>query len=899
MTLSRKEQRREERNQKKKRQKVKDDREEPLVVEKEAKKDVKKSKKEKKKKHQEFSERNRGKNNNKGVEDPYANLPSDVAAAMRRDDEEIAALEAKMGLSSSKDKSRLYREYAKLECYGDDFGTFLDDVDSMVMRVVRRDRHEDDDNFGGLLGGDDHSNSDNEGAMQLHYLNSSEDEEEDDDEIVPMKDASYDDDEEELEQQGFDENDNDNSSGDLAEEDSNVMEQKLEPEKEQKEEEEESIENPTREDDEDSNGTDHESGDEVEQKEPDHKAQDTYQPSTGEDIYGNSLGEDNTGPALKKYVPPHLRKQQQQTQVNEKEEKAKEEEEAKRKLIRRLLNNSLNRLSEDTLISVSQALAGLYQSYPTPTVNECIWTNLQNACVFRPNLMTGLTPVYVACVAGVHFQKGESAQLGEYILEMAITDLWKEMKVSAKKKEAVMESEGDDNVSKQASNLMLVVCYLYNYGIVHCSCLYSIIRRFIDSFQEVDVELLLLMLSHCGRALRSDDPLALKEIVMLVQKRALEVQDGDTTTSGAPLSSRVEYMVSAMMDLKNNKKRSKDTAYAERVAKIRKLLGQIKSASGAFKSTESSSLRIGLDDILNVAEKGRWWKVGASWVGNQYRFSEDGGESNGNNQEKLGKEVDPSNTDAAEEDATLLKLAAKARMNTDAKRAIFCIIMKSADCEDAFEKLSRAGHLKNRKERDTVRVLMECCGNEKSYNPFYAHLAVRMCEYQPQCKFSMQLAYWDFFKQFDDSVSMRKAANLAKLLFHMVVAHPAIRLGVLKVLDLSSPDELADSAMIFLTLFFTNLLEYFEDPNDLKRWLEGEVKKHRGGEYAGGSDDEDDIIGGGEEEENADDDGGLGPSISIFLLQTLKASPKYKKGSKFRANLKAAVKACDTEDFFM
>jgi len=35
------------------------------------------------------------------------------------------------------------------------------------------------------------------------------------------------------------------------------------------------------------------------------------------------------------------------------------------------------------------------------------------------------------------------------------------------------------------------------------------------------------------------------------------------------------------------------------------------------------------------------------------------------------------------------------------------------------------------------------------------------------------------------------------------------------------------------------------------------------------------------------------------LLQTLKASPKYKKGSKFRKNLKAAVKACDMEDFFL
>ena len=83
-------------------------------------------------------------------------------------------------------------------------------------------------------------------------------------------------------------------------------------------------------------------------------------------------------------------------------------------------------------------------------------------------------------------------------------------------------------------------------------------------------------------------------------------------------------------------------------------------------------------------------------------------------------------------------------------------------------------------------------------------------------------------------------------------------------------------------------MEYYEDPSDLKRFFESEVKKPRRSH----SEEEFDT------EEAMDEGGGIGPSISIFLLQTLKSSPKYKKGSKFRTNLKAAVKACDTEDFF-
>ena len=46
-----------------------------------------------------------------------------------------------------------------------------------------------------------------------------------------------------------------------------------------------------------------------------------------------------------------------------------------------------------------------------------------------------------------------------------------------------------------------------------------------------------------------------------------------------------------------------------------------------------------------------------------------------------------------------------------------------------------------------------------------------------------------------------------------------------------------------------------------------------------------------EEEDNE----ALRESISVFLLQLLKKSPKNMKKSKFRANLKAAVKACDSE----
>ena len=262
-----------------------------------------------------------------------------------------------------------------------------------------------------------------------------------------------------------------------------------------------------------------------------------------------------------------------------------------------------------------------------------------------------------------------------------------------------------------------------------------------------------------------------------------------------------------------------------------------------------------------------------------------------------------------EEADELLLLASKYRMNTDTRRSIFCIIMGSDDCDDAFEKLVRSGFLKNRFERDSIRVLMECCGNEKTYNPFYAHLAGRVMDYQQQCRFSLQLAYWDFFKQIGDC-TQRKVANLAKLLFTVTVEQRNIKLTTLKVID-TTPDTIKDNAAIFLTIFFSSMFDYCDDANDVKSLLDwGIPKRLPSGMYGGrgnsrnkdGSDDNSDADSedgrpASNDEKGFGDESGLHESLSVFFLHTLKASPKNKKKSKFRAHLKAAVKACEVDEF--
>eukprot|EP00953_Heterococcus_sp_UTEX-ZZ885_P014253 8092-Heterococcus_DN1.PRE.1 len=68
------------------------------------------------------------------------------------------------------------------------------------------------------------------------------------------------------------------------------------------------------------------------------------------------------------------------------------------------------------------------------------------------------------------------------------------------------------------------------------------------------------------------------------------------------------------MDLKNNKKRQGQAQAQERGLRLKRWLGTVKSAQGGL--SHDTTLRVSWSDLTGEESKGRWWKVGAAWVGN-------------------------------------------------------------------------------------------------------------------------------------------------------------------------------------------------------------------------------------------------------------------------------------------
>ncbi|XP_036212046.1 nucleolar MIF4G domain-containing protein 1 isoform X5 [Myotis myotis] len=230
----------------------------------------------------------------------------------------------------------------------------------------------------------------------------------------------------------------------------------------------------------------------------------------------------------------------------------------------------------------------------------------------------------------------------------------------------------------------------------------------------------------------------------------------------------IRFMLETMLALKNNDMRKIPGYDPEPVEKLRKL--QRALVRGAGSGTESQ-LRVSWDSILNAEQTGRWWIVGSAWSGAPMISS----------QQKA-----PQKPLAGTVSAKMLELARKQRMNTDVRRNIFCTIMTSEDFLDAFEKLLKLG-LKDQQEREIVHVLMDCCLQEKTYNPFYAFLAGKFCDYERRFQMTFQFSIWDKFRDLEN-LPATNFSNLVYLVAHLLKTK-SLPLSILKVIEFSELDK--------------------------------------------------------------------------------------------------------------
>ncbi|KAL2024790.1 hypothetical protein VTK56DRAFT_5611 [Thermocarpiscus australiensis] len=467
-----------------------------------------------------------------------------------------------------------------------------------------------------------------------------------------------------------------------------------------------------------------------------------------------------------KYVPPSLRK-----------ESGSDAELAAR--IRRQTQGLVNRITESNMLTILGDIEKLYREYPRQHVTSSL-VNLLLIQVCDPTSLPDTLLILTAGFATAAYKVIGTDFGGQLIQEVVerFEKYYEEAKVAALER---------PDVPKQTSNLITFISELYTFQLIGPNLVFDYIRLLLESLSELNAELLLRIVRMCGPTLRQDDPMALKDIVSLIPAAVAKVGEKKLTV-------RTKFMIDTITDLKNNKLKAGAGASAvisEHTTRMKKLLGQLKSRK--LKSTEP--MRVGLKDIQDAGEKGKWWLVGASWAG---RSTGEKGPNKATSAQKDDSDAESFVLDDVEEGPDLAELAREQGMNTEVRRAIFVSIMSAMDYQDAYFRILKL-RLNKERQREIPNVIIRCVGAEQHYNPYYTLVAKKLCSDQREVRWAFQISLWRLFGRMgesgfgddddvedeadDETMDMRRLVNTAKM-FGALVAGGSLGLAVLKRFNL-------------------------------------------------------------------------------------------------------------------
>ncbi|KAL5120964.1 hypothetical protein ACEQ8H_001152 [Pleosporales sp. CAS-2024a] len=482
----------------------------------------------------------------------------------------------------------------------------------------------------------------------------------------------------------------------------------------------------------------------------------SLQPRIRENPYVAPVTPDSAQPT--KYVPPALRG----LPLSDAEALSR---------LKRQVQGLLNRLSEANILSILREIEQVYQNNPRGYVNTTLIDLLMGMLSDPSALLDTFLILHAGFIAAVY--KIIGPDFGAQVVERIVSEF---------------DQHYQDNkagLGKQTTNLMSVVAELYTFQVIGSNLVFDYVRLFLGELSDINTELLLRIIRAAGSQLRQDDPTALKDIVVLLQKSVAKAGQNK-------LPVRTKFMIETINDLKNNRMKTGAAAAAisrEHTTRMKKQLGTLSTRN--LKGTEP--LRIGLKDIKDTEKKGKWWMVGASWRNDVVAAA--------TVEDKRDTESQQTST-LEEEDVSgevdLVQLAREQRMNTDVRRAIFISIMSASDFKDAQIRLNKL-NLKRSQETEIPRVIVHCAGSEKTYNPYYTVLARKICADHKTRK-SFQFALWDIFKNLgerqdgaeesdeeessaaNDSQSLRKLVNQGKL-YGTLIGRKALPMTSLKNLN--------------------------------------------------------------------------------------------------------------------
>lgn len=489
-----------------------------------------------------------------------------------------------------------------------------------------------------------------------------------------------------------------------------------------------------------------------------------------EDIYGRLVDKKGNIVKTEKYVPPAQRLENLLKQSNS-------ENSVQLQRLHKQINGLFNRLSTSNIVSILNQIVQMVYSnqYTRYDIMETIYNLIDNS-IIKSNCMTPhrLIVEHAALISALTTSVG--VELGANLLQRLCQKLNKNLS----------DPIYFNVENKTFDNLILFLSNLYHFKLFSSNLLIDLLSEnlleLIDMDEKLEkiIDLILLILRSVGFSLRKDAPIQLKDLVIKLQSKINSLKNNQ---SNEEINNRLKFMIESINAIKNNDIRRLDTFDQQPIELIKK---QMKNS---FKE-DQILLNISYKDLVNVEQTGRWWIVGSAWSNRELSIEKS---------TSTKKEENKSVQDGMFSEK-ILKLAKEQRMNTDIRKAIFCIIISAEDYTDAFIKLVKLS-LKKQQEREIIYVIFHCALNEKKSNPYYSFLMQKFCEYDRRFRMTLQFHTWDKVKMMSEMKS-QQISNFATMYSHLI-GTGAMSLSVLKNVEFG---EMNKYLLQFLSELFSTLL---------------------------------------------------------------------------------------------
>jgi len=310
----------------------------------------------------------------------------------------------------------------------------------------------------------------------------------------------------------------------------------------------------------------------------------------------------------------------------------------------------------------------------------------------------------------------------------------------------------------ELKNLIFLLIQFYLYGNLTAKIYYDLIKKFIDDFNDISSELLLLLLNYLGIDLRKEDPESLKEIFRKVNSKynssiaesklviikednnlnnKYNFDNSENPNKNTPTgtSKKIKYIVEMIEEIKNNKfmkfnMNEKFNFFKNFVNNIKK--NYIQENYNLNSEKIADKIEIGIESIKNFDKN------------KLQDFIEEGNEENMKVDDFVLENLDDLEIDDNIfcKNKILESKMQKLKLTTDLKKKIFKAIVGATDFIDAYERINRL-NLKKDQAREIIKIIILLVGNEKKYNLFYKLLLERLMEFEKDHKYTYHYTIWD------------------------------------------------------------------------------------------------------------------------------------------------------------